>query len=129
VRSRADTVAAGIAHLAAEAPKPLRPVIRGMLLTGRDPLYLVAHLIVGRGWLAQIVDKPPWPLMRRWSRRNSRPTSTILNAQGCSRRPASSVLEPRDTKRIHRSVAGGAFEQADAIGCLGSAPPDAPRMG
>jgi sulfide:quinone oxidoreductase len=60
---QADTAAAGIAHLAgaAEAPKPLRPVIRGMLLTGRDPLYLAAHLIAGRGWLAQILDKPPWP--------------------------------------------------------------------
>ena len=59
---QADTVGAGIAHLAAEAPKPLRPVIRGMLLTGRDPLYLAAHLIAGRGWLAQIFDKPPWPV-------------------------------------------------------------------
>jgi sulfide:quinone oxidoreductase len=61
---QADTAAAGIAHLAgaAEAPKPLRPVIRGMLLTGRDPLYLAAHLIAGRGWLAQILDNPPWPV-------------------------------------------------------------------
>jgi sulfide:quinone oxidoreductase len=60
---QADTAAAGIAYLAgaAEAPKPLRPMIRGMLLTGRDPLYLAAHLIAGRGWLAQILDKPPWP--------------------------------------------------------------------
>jgi sulfide:quinone oxidoreductase len=59
---QADTAAAGIAHLAgaAEAPEPLRPVIRGMLLTGRDPLYLAAHLIAGRGWMAQIFDQPPW---------------------------------------------------------------------
>ena len=60
-------------------------MIRGMLLTGRDPLYVVAHLIAGRGWLAQILDKPPGRLMRRRSRRpllaaargNSGPTSTI----------------------------------------------------
>ncbi|MDQ1719006.1 MAG: sulfide:quinone oxidoreductase [Pseudonocardiales bacterium] len=59
---QADTAAAGIAHLAgaAEAPKPLRPVIRGMLLTGTKPLYLAAHLIAGRGWMAQILDRPPW---------------------------------------------------------------------
>ena len=46
-------------------PKPLRPVIRGMLFTGRDPLYLAAHLIAGRGWLAQILDKPPWPVDKK----------------------------------------------------------------
>jgi hypothetical protein len=113
----ADTAAAGIAHLAGAAGN--RPVIRGML-----PRTLAAHSSRGEaGWPRS--RQSPGRLMRRWSRF----TSTIWNAQGRSRRPASSVLEPRDTKRIHRSVAGGAFEQADAIGCLGSAPPSAPRMG
>lgn len=61
---QADTAAAAIAQLAgaAGAPSPLRPVIRGMLLTGRDPLYLTAHLLAGRGWLAQIFDERPWPV-------------------------------------------------------------------
>jgi len=93
------------------------------------PLYLAAHLIAGRGWLAQILDNPPWPVDEKVVAEELGPYLDDLNAQGCSRRPASSVLEPRDTKRIHRSVAGGAFEQADAIGCLGSAPASAPRMG
>ena len=93
------------------------------------PLYLAAHLIAGRGWLAQILDKPPRPVdeetvaatAARSRARELGPYLDDLNAQGCSRRPASSVLEPRDTDRIHRSVAGGALEQADALGCLGSA--------
>ena len=60
---QADTAAAGIAHLAGvgEAPAALRPVIRGTLLTGREPLYLAAHLIAGQGWQATIHDQPPWP--------------------------------------------------------------------
>jgi sulfide:quinone oxidoreductase len=60
---QADTAAAGIAHLAGvvEAPGPMHPVIRGMLLTGNFPLYLMAHVIAGRGWQAEIYDNPPWP--------------------------------------------------------------------
>jgi sulfide:quinone oxidoreductase len=60
---QADTAAAGIAHLAGvgEAPGPMHPVIRGMLLTGDFPLYLMAHVIAGRGWQAEIYDNPPWP--------------------------------------------------------------------
>jgi sulfide:quinone oxidoreductase len=61
---QADTAAAAIAHLAGaiEAPDPLRPVIRGTLLTGGKPLYMAAHLIAGQGWLAEIYEEPPWPL-------------------------------------------------------------------
>lgn len=60
---QADTAAAGIAHLAgaADAPPPLRPVVRGMLMTGRRPLYIAAHVVDGRGWLAETYDVPPWP--------------------------------------------------------------------
>ena len=60
---QADTAAAGIAHLAGigEAPGPLHPVIRGMLLTGEHPLYLAAHVIAGRGWHSEIYEQPPWP--------------------------------------------------------------------
>jgi sulfide:quinone oxidoreductase len=61
---QADTAAAGIAHLAglAEPPQPLRPVIRGTLLTGGTPLYLSAHLLAGEGWQARMYEQPPWPL-------------------------------------------------------------------
>ena len=60
---QADTAAAGIAHLAGvgDAPGPAHPVIRGMLLTGHDPLYLMAHVVAGRGWQAQVYPEPPWP--------------------------------------------------------------------
>lgn len=60
---QADTAAAGVAHLAgaAEPPPPFEPVIRGMLLTGRNPLYLAAHVVEGRGWHSEIYEQPPWP--------------------------------------------------------------------
>ena len=60
---QADTAAAGIAYLAGvgDAPGPAHPVIRGMLLTGHDPLYLMAHVVAGRGWQAQVYREPPWP--------------------------------------------------------------------
>jgi sulfide:quinone oxidoreductase len=60
---QADTAAAGIAHLAGigERPPPLQPVIRGMLLTGDRPLYLVARVIDGLGWRSEVYEQPPWP--------------------------------------------------------------------
>lgn len=59
---QADTAAAGIAHLAGAAgsPPPLRPVVRGKLLTGNSPLYLEAQLVAGEGWRTKIYDQPPW---------------------------------------------------------------------
>lgn len=63
---QADTAAAGIAHLAGAAgpAAPLRPVIRGELLTGSAPLYLSAHLIHGDdhadGSRSELYDHPPW---------------------------------------------------------------------
>ncbi|MDP1850066.1 MAG: FAD-dependent oxidoreductase [Solirubrobacteraceae bacterium] len=59
---QADTAAAGIAHLAGigEAPGPFKPVVRGMLLTGRKPLFISAHLAEGRGWHSEVHDEPPW---------------------------------------------------------------------
>jgi sulfide:quinone oxidoreductase len=60
---QADTAAAGIAHLAGAGgpPPPFEPVIRGMLLTGRKPLYLAADVVEGRGWHSEIYEQPPWP--------------------------------------------------------------------
>jgi sulfide:quinone oxidoreductase len=59
---QADTAAAGIAYLAGAAPppEPLRPVMRGALLTGGKPLYLTAHLVGETGWRAEIHAQPPW---------------------------------------------------------------------
>lgn len=61
---QADIAAAGIAHLAGASapPDPLRPVIRGMLLTGDAPLYLVAYQTDGRDWSSEVHERPPWPL-------------------------------------------------------------------
>ena len=59
---QADTAAAAIAHLAGagEAPAAFKPVVRGMLLTGRKPLFISAHLAEGRGWHSEVHDEPPW---------------------------------------------------------------------
>ena len=61
---QADTAAAGIAHLAGvgEPPPALRPMLRGMLLTGGKPLYLSAQPAADAdGWQSETYDEPPWP--------------------------------------------------------------------
>jgi sulfide:quinone oxidoreductase len=59
---QADCAAAGIAHLAGAigAPEPLRPTVRGSLLTGTAPLYLTARLIGAAGWQSEVHREPPW---------------------------------------------------------------------
>jgi sulfide:quinone oxidoreductase len=59
---QADTAARAIAALAGVDidPKPLDPVIRGILLTGGKPRYLTAHLIAGHSSHSQISDTPTW---------------------------------------------------------------------
>jgi len=61
---QADAAAAGIAHLAGAAPPPdpLTLVVRGMLLTGHRPLYLVARLVDGLGWNSEVHEQCPWSL-------------------------------------------------------------------
>ena len=60
---QADTAAAGIAHIAGagEQPPALAPVLRGMLLTGRRPLYIAAQLDEDGGWRSDVYEAPPWP--------------------------------------------------------------------
>lgn len=59
---QADVAAAGIAKLAGAPvePETLRPVIRGVLHTGRAPLYLTAKLIDGRVE-SEVSTEPAWP--------------------------------------------------------------------
>jgi sulfide:quinone oxidoreductase len=59
---QADTAAAGIAYLAGvgHPPAPLHPLIQGTVLTGADPLYLMAHLVAGHGWRGKVYSEPPW---------------------------------------------------------------------
>jgi sulfide:quinone oxidoreductase len=61
---QADVAAAGIAHLAGigSVPPRLRPRINATVFTGREPLYLSAYLIDGRGWHADTYAEPPWPV-------------------------------------------------------------------
>jgi sulfide:quinone oxidoreductase len=60
---QADTAAAAIAYLAgADADAdPYQPVIRGMLLTDRDPLYMTARLIGAGSFESEVSDQPLWP--------------------------------------------------------------------
>jgi sulfide:quinone oxidoreductase len=59
---QADTIATMIAADAG-APverRPYRPEIRGLLLTGGDPLYLTARVVGGRGFDSTITEKATW---------------------------------------------------------------------
>jgi sulfide:quinone oxidoreductase len=59
----ADAAAAAIAVLAGaqETALAFNPVIRGKLLTGRDPLYISAHPIGAESFESEVYDEPPWP--------------------------------------------------------------------
>jgi len=59
---QADTVALTIAGLvgAPVEPKPFHPEIHGVLMTGRKPRYLSAHITGGHGFSSEITDTPTW---------------------------------------------------------------------
>ena len=59
----ADAAAAAIAVLAGSQEKALafHPVIRGKLLTGRDPVYMSAHPVGAESFESEVYDEPPWP--------------------------------------------------------------------
>jgi sulfide:quinone oxidoreductase len=59
---QADTIALTIAAVAGAPVElaPYRPEIRGMLLTGGQPLFLSARLVAGRGFSSEITDTPTW---------------------------------------------------------------------
>jgi sulfide:quinone oxidoreductase len=54
----AETIAAGFG--AAPAATPFRPILRGMLLTGRDPQYLRHALAGGSGETSVATPEPLW---------------------------------------------------------------------
>jgi len=58
----ADAAAESIAALAGApiTPAPFDPVIRGMLLTGAEPLYLSAQITGGHGFSSEVSDIPLW---------------------------------------------------------------------
>jgi sulfide:quinone oxidoreductase len=59
----ADAAAAAIAVLAGAQEKApaFHPVIRGKLLTGREPVYMSAHPIGAESFESEVYDEPPWP--------------------------------------------------------------------
>lgn len=59
---QADCAAAQIAHLAGVGPEPgpLRPKVDGILLTGREPLYISSHLIGEAGFRSEVSREPLW---------------------------------------------------------------------
>ncbi len=59
----ADAAAAAIAVLAGaqENAPAFNPVIRGKLLTGRDPVYMSAHPVGAESFESEVYDEPPWP--------------------------------------------------------------------
>ena len=59
----ADAAAAAIAVLAGaqETAPAFSPVIRGKLLTGRDPVYMSAHPVGAESFESEVYDEAPWP--------------------------------------------------------------------
>jgi sulfide:quinone oxidoreductase len=59
---QADAAAESIAARAGApvTPQPFQPVIRGMVLTGGEPLYLTARITGGHGFSSELSDKPMW---------------------------------------------------------------------
>jgi sulfide:quinone oxidoreductase len=59
---QADAAAQAIAAAAGAhvTPEPFTPVIRGMLLTDGDPVYLTAKITGGHGFSSEITDTPTW---------------------------------------------------------------------
>ena len=59
----ADAAAAAIAVLAGaqQSAPAFNPVIRGKLLTGRDPVYMSAQPVGAESFESEVYDEPPWP--------------------------------------------------------------------
>jgi sulfide:quinone oxidoreductase len=59
---QADAAAESIAALAGApvTPKPFHPVVRGVLLTGEEPLYFTADVTGGHGFSSDVSERPMW---------------------------------------------------------------------
>lgn len=83
---QADTAAAGIAAAAGAPvqPSPFDPEIRGMLLTGGEPLYLSAHVTGGHGFSSTISESPSWSPPTKISARYLAPYLTERGVGGAA---------------------------------------------
>jgi hypothetical protein len=43
-------------------PTPFHPQIRGVLITGREPLYFAARIVGGQGFDSKVFEEAPWPI-------------------------------------------------------------------
>ena len=108
---QADAAAEAIA---AEAgvdldPRPYRPVLRGLLLTGDAPLYMRKDLTATTCWRGPCGTRPPGPRGRRCGgprRRSSGATSPAISPAGARRRRGGSTeAEPRISRNeIHAGL-------------------------
>ena len=64
---QADAAAEAIAALAGAPvePQPFQPTVYGMLLTGRRPRYLRAHVTGGYGFSSEVSEEPLWTPPRK----------------------------------------------------------------
>lgn len=81
---QADTAAEAIAAQAGAplTPQPFHPVIRGMLLTGGEPLYLSARITGGSGFGSEVSEQPLWSPPSKISARFLSPYLDALDRAG-----------------------------------------------
>ena len=88
----ADTAAASIASLAGAdvSATAFHPLIRGMLLTGSNPLYVSARIVGAQGFESKVFRSPPWPADEKVVAEELGPYLAGLDrAQPASRAPVS----------------------------------------
>jgi sulfide:quinone oxidoreductase len=88
---QADTAAFSIAALAGAAVLPVRfqPVLRGMLLTDREPLYLTASITGGHGFSSEVTDAPTWSPPAKIAARYLAPYLAAQDLKGANPGPVS----------------------------------------
>lgn len=96
---QADAAAEAIAALAGAPirPAPFRPVVRGVLLTGRKPLFLSACYSGGHGFSAKMTDRATWSPPTKISAKYLGPyldrIDRIVGVHGGPRQPAGAATD------------------------------------
>jgi sulfide:quinone oxidoreductase len=80
---QADAVAESIAALAGSGitPRPFHPVIRGMLLTAEEPLYMSAQITGGHGFSSEVSHTPTWAPVAKIAARYLAPVLERIDRQ------------------------------------------------
>ena len=82
----ADAATGAIAVLAGaqETAPAFSPVIRGKLLTGRDPVYMSAHPVGAESFESEVYDEAPWPSDQKIVAEELGPYLTELDEAGAA---------------------------------------------